>query len=280
MAVNKSNSRAVALVASDKELAALRNEFPIESSYQRILLPRLGLISQDVTEGRGKSLKVIAEAGIFYIDRQEDEENAETGKKDWNREELGTSVEAIILYQRKQLRFYDGEKYTSSPIYDSNDEVVPLFKDKAEVARGIPKELQARPEFQGTTAKGKPTSKLEENRILYVLYKGEIYQLNIRGTSMFAFFKYSREVTPNTVLTEFDSEPKENGATKWNQMTFKKVRVITSKEAKEVMERIQSLKEGILAEKAFYAGRDPNAKRDDETQEEYEGRLARAKDFD
>lgn len=271
-------STALAKVASEEQLMTLQQEFPSEPTFNRILLPRFGLVSQDVTEGKGKNMKVITEAGTLFFERQTEEIDEETGKKSWEREELGDTVEGIILYQRKQLRMYDEdtEQYTSSPVYDSEDEELPLFCDKKEVNRGTPKDLKA--EYQFTDDKGKTKSKLEDNRILYVLIEDEMYQLNLRGTSMFAFMSYARSVTPPTVITSFSSEAKEKGKIEWNQMSFEAVRTLTGKEADDVIERVQEIKQGIAAEKGFFAAQ--QGKRDDETQEEYEERMAQEKDFD
>lgn len=266
--------------ATDKELAALRNEFPTEATFNRVLLPRFGLVSQDKTEGKGKAMKVIAEAGTLFLERQGTEIDEATGKKEWEREELGTEAEGIILFQRRQLRMYDEdtEKYTSSPIYDSDEEIVPLFCDKKEVDRGMPKELKAKYEYKGKD--GKTKSALEDNKILYVLIGEEIFQLNLRGSSMYSFLTYARSVTPNTVLTRFSSEAREKGDIAWNMMTFESARGVTSKEAGVIMHHITDLKNGILAEKAFYAGKAPeSAKRDDESDEEYHARLQHEKDF-
>lgn len=253
-------TQAVATVADDAAMAALKNEYPTEATFNRILLPRLSLVSQDKTEEvrnavtKKKEIKVIREAGTFFTETPT-EELDEDGKKKWENEDLGENAEGIIIFQRKQLRFYDGEKYTSSPIYDRDDEVLPLFRDKEEVDRGTVKELQSRDIYQGKTAKGKPTTKLEANRILYVMRDGVIYQMSIRGTSMYAFQTYARKVTPNTVLTKFGSEPKENGSTKWSQMTFENLRLINKEEAKAALDAIKSLKDFITAEKGYYAGR-------------------------
>jgi hypothetical protein len=211
------------------------------------------MYSQDVTEGKGKSMKVIAEAGTFYLEKPT-EESDENGKKIWEKTEIGTDFEGIIVYQRKQLRHYnsDTEQYTSSPIYDTDDDVIPLFRDKKEVDKGTPKELKGREEYQGLSLKGKAISKLEDNRVLYVLYEGELYQMSLRGTSMFAFLTYARKNTPSAYVTQFCSEAHENGKVSWNQMTFHAVREINSAEVKTVLEKQKEIQEGIVMEKNFY----------------------------
>lgn len=249
-------------------LAELQESYPTEPTFNRVLLPRLSMASQDVTEevknaktGK-KEIKIIIEAGTFATEVPTDEED-EAGKKIWERNELGDEIEAIILFERKQLKYYDTSTklYTSSPVYDTDDQILPLFLDKNKVDRGTPIELQSREEYQGLSAKGKPISKLEINRILYVLYEGEIYQMNIRGTSMYAFMTYKKKRTPNMVLTRMNSEPKEAGTTKWNQMTFEQIRPIDAEEAQIVVTHLRDIKKGIEDEKAFFATKGDSTKK-------------------
>lgn len=251
---------------SEEKLALLRSEFPMESGFQRAVLPRIAFKAQDVTEevknaktGK-KEIKILIEAGTFTEERPGEDEDEDTGKKVWTKDELGDEFEGIIMFERKQLRYYDEgtETFTSSPIYDSEEEVVPLFCDKAEVERGTPAELKAKYPG-GKTRKGKPKSLLEDNRILYVLKDGangcEVFQLNLRGSSMYSYMEYKRTVRPAVpaVLTVFNSAAQDNGSVSWNQMTFEAVRNLSSSEVDEVIGHVQDLKEAIAAEKSFYA---------------------------
>lgn len=232
-------------------LEVLRNSYPVEKGANRIMLPRLTMASQDVTEGKGKAMKVVAEAGTFYIERPTDEED-ENGKKIWEKKELGSEIEGVILYQRKQLRMFNEttEEYTSSPVFDNEDEIVPLFCNRSEVGRGTPAELKEK--YQYTDKEGKVKSKLEENRILYVQYKGDYYQMNLRGSSMYSFLSYARKVIPPAVVTVFGSEPKEKGTIAWNQMTFEVKRNVTQAEAEEIVKKVDEIKSAIIAEKSQY----------------------------
>lgn len=226
---------------------------PKENSFQRLLLPRLGMFSQDQTEGKGKAMKVVSEAGTFYIERETEDVN-EHGKKVWVKEEIGPELEATIIYYRKQLSMYDSatEKYTNSPIYDTDTDIIPLFCDKKEVAKGTQAELKTL--FRFTDPKdGKVKSKLQDNKILYVLYDGDIYQLSVKGTSMFSFATYIRGAIPSTVLTTFSSEAKTQGVTNWNMMTFKTKRKLTEDELRTVINHQTDIKNGILAEKQYFA---------------------------
>lgn len=244
----------LANVVSEETMVALQESYPAEQGGQRIILPRLGMISQDVLEGKGKSTKVVTEAGTFYTEKPTDEEDKDTGKKVYKREELGSEIEGIILFQRKQLKMYDAktELYTSSPTYDKDDEILPIFCNKEEVGRGTPKELQAKYLFTDENT-GKERSKLEVNRILYVDIDGEIFQLNLRGTSMFAFLTYTRKVLPPSVVTEFSSEPKEKGKINWNQMTFTVKRKLSEKEAQEVLQKVSEIKRAVDVERAQFS---------------------------
>lgn len=249
-------SKELTTKASNEALEMLRQSYPLEQGFTRVLFPRIGLVSQDKTSGKGKLMKVVAEAGTFFTEHQTDELDEE-GKKIWEKSDIGTTFEGIILFQRKQLRFYDSatETYTSSPVYDTDEEVLPLFCNKQEVDRGTPVELKGRKIYKGKSAKGKDISKLEENRILYVLYNDEVSQLNLRGTSMYAFMTYARKNLPPSVLTEFGSEPKEHGSISWSQMTFKAVRALNAKEVEDVQEKIDEIKEGVAQEKGFFAAK-------------------------
>lgn len=245
------------MTAPSAELvAALAAQFPQDPGFTRVLHPRLTFISQDKTEGKGKNMKVIMEAGTFLEERETDELN-EAGKKIWSKTELGTEIEGTIIFQRKQLRFFDEatEEYTSSPIYDKDDEIVPLFCNKKEITRGTPADLKAK--YQYTDKEGKVKSRLEENRILYILINDELHQLNLRGSSMFSFMAYTRTTVCPTVVTHMSSEAMEKGSIEWNKMTFTPVRTLNSEEAGAVLGKIQEIVAGIAEEKAYFNAQAP-----------------------
>lgn len=249
--MSKKNT-ALATLPSEQALAELKSQFPAEQGFIRNLLPRLSMNSQDKFEGKGKAAKLVKEAGIFVIERQTEEEDEDTGRKIWSKDEIGDKVEGTIIYQRKQLRMYDEktEQYTSSPVYDSEDQVIPLFCNKVEVARGTPAELKALYEYE---EEGKKKSSLEDNRVLYFLKDEEVFQLSLRGSSMYSWMSYARSTLPPSVLTELFSEPMEKGQIKWSKMTFKTVRPLNADEAQGISLRIAEIKDGIDRERAFYA---------------------------
>lgn len=247
----------VVQVLTDEQAAALLDLFPVEQSFVRVQLPRFGMVSQDKFEGKGKAAKLVAEAGMFFTEHQTEDLDPNTGKKLWERTDLGTQVEGTIIFQRKQLRMYDevNNVYTSSPIYDSNDEMVSLFRDRQKIATDTPDKLKAM--YPGVSRTGKAKSELNEDRILYVILHDDaeqkIYQLNLHGTSMYSFIDYARKQPVPTLLTSFSSEPKENGSTNWNQMTFTQYRKLTPEEASVVIEKVNEIKAGIAAEKAYFS---------------------------
>lgn len=237
-----------------KELTqALASGFPQDLGFTRISLPRLAMISQDITEGKGKAMKVVQEAGTFLKEYQTEELDT-NGKKIWAEDELGSEIEGTIVYQRKQLKYYDAVSgdFTSSPIFDSAEDIVPLFCNKVEVARGTMAQLKAKYNYVDPKD-GKTKSHLEENKVLYVLYKGELYQMTLRGSSMYSCKTFLKGVpNPTIFLTKFSSETKENGKVTWNQMTFVNIRPLTNDEAAVVLEKQNEIKESILSEKAYF----------------------------
>lgn len=259
----KKPSTELATTVDNNTVALLGNLFPTEEGFTSVILPRLGMFSQDKFEKDPKTKKaeLVQEAGVFYIEKQDEEETQQEDgsmKRGFTKTELGSDpIDVTIMYTRKQLSYYDSasNSYTSSPLYDNDDEVVPLWCNKAEVDRGTPAELKAK--YPGVSRTGKAKSNLEDNKILYVLYEGEMYQLNLRGTSMYAFKKYAQSVRPNVpmVVTSLSSEHKESGDTEWNQMTFTKVRDITPEEANDVVERVTELRNAIEEQKGRFAER-------------------------
>ena len=109
---------AVTTKADTEQLEILKQSYPVEQGFNRIQLPRIGMMEQDKTEeGKGKAMKVVAEAGDLLYRSTDGRRNGRKGKKIWDKKEIGTSFEGTIVYKRKQLRFYDSanETYTSSP---------------------------------------------------------------------------------------------------------------------------------------------------------------------
>ena len=245
-------------LATTDQLAELRDLFPEERGGNAIILPRIGFVSQDKTEGRGKTLKVVTEAGTFLDEYETDEVSEETGKKVWAKDELGKEIEVTIVYKRRQLRWYDeaNEKYASTPVFDTDEEVMPLFYDGKEVARGTARELQAKYMTGKTNRRGTQVSDLEENTILYVLHNGTVKQMNLRGSSMWNFKAYARKTHVPVVLTRLASEERENGSVVWNPMTFTVARELNRDEVQTVLETVRDMKATIADIKSQYVSED------------------------
>lgn len=240
------------LAIIDQELLAeLDSLFPKEeATFQRITLPRIGFASQDVTEGKGKAMQVVTEAGTFFDEKQTDQVNPDTGKKIWSKEEIGATIDGVILYRRYQLSYYDevlGE-YASTPVYDSPEESIPLFKNKVQIAKGTPAELKAL--YQYVDPKdGKTKSNLKDTRVLYILRDEQLYQLNLHGSSMYSYLKYERLGNPAKVVTLFNSEACQNGSISWNMMTFQFIRPLDNAEIADVVSKVKEIRMWIMAEK-------------------------------
>lgn len=273
--------------ANEQALAELNDLFPREQNqFTRISLPRLSFVSQDVTEGKGKTLKVITEAGSF-IKETPTEEVDENGKKVWQKEDLGKSIQATILYYRYQLSMYDesSEAFFSTPVFDKNTEVLPLFSKGKKVAEGTPAELKKLYEFVDTKDK-KTKSKLRENRVLYVLYEGELYQMTLHGSSMYSFIDYKKNIVLPAVLSKISSTEEEKGSTQWNKASFE---TISKLDNEELSKNIQSIKEIITAIQAEKGTReDPTVTRysptvvqgADESDEHYSARKKAIESFE
>lgn len=251
---------------NEEQEAQLSAIFPKEEKvFEYVSLPTFGMESQDQTKetgkGRDKKIEIIASAGTFFIERPTDEvEVKEDGsRKIWEKiyiEEENPQI--IILYQRKRLYYFDEEKeeYTSSIIFDRDDEEIILFKNKKEVARGTVAELKNL--YPTTTAKGRASSLLKDERILYVLYKNELLQIKLHGTSMWEFVSYARKTVVPSVVTSLSSEFQEKGTISWNKMTFNVSRKIDADEYENVISKISEIKEEIGNYKNFFSSENEN----------------------
>jgi hypothetical protein len=227
---------------------------PKENTFIRKTFPRISFTSQDKTEGKGKSMTVVEEAGTFFIEKPTDETN-EQGKKIWSHDEIGKSFEGVIFFTRKKLSYYDqaAGKFISSSMYDQDTDEIVLWQDGKQLAKGTKAELQA--PYMFTKEDGKKSCKLAENKILYVYYNGEVYEFTIKGTSMFEYSAYYKQWNgePNKNLTLISSVEAENGATRWNKTTYTRVRQLTQEEWDITRGLAREMIEGIAEEKAYFA---------------------------
>lgn len=244
-------------VLSAEELSVLDNSYPVQEEENRLSLPKFGMLSKDITEesgaGKNKKITVIEAAGTFYTEIDLGETDEKTGKKVWTKEFIGEDAEVIIAFERKQLRKYDKglEKFISSNVYDNKEQVISLFLDKQVIKKGTPDFLQSC--YPALTAKGKPTSDLKEETILFVLYKGEPYQFTLSQSSKYEFKGYKKGLNPSTVLTLVKgSEDRTAGSNTYKATIFKNVRNITAEELELVQEFQGTLKEKVESDAAYF----------------------------
>lgn len=244
---------------TQEQLAVLDNAFPVMNESNRVSYPRLGMLSKDIISetGSGKSKKIVVEqsAGTFYTECDEGEVS-EQGKKIWTKTFIDAeTIDLNIIFARRQLRKYDSslEKFISSPIFDNADQIICLYLDKQVIKRGTQAQLQSM--YPALTQKGKPTSDLKEETILYVVYNGTTYQMNLSQSSKWSFKDYSKSVNPSTVVTTLGSSEETFGTNTYRKVTFTKGRSITSDEFELVNENQTTLKEVVANDaQLFLAG--------------------------
>ncbi len=249
-------------VATEQQMAILDNSYPIDQdSTPRFKVPRLGFLSKDLTEvtgtGKNKQIKVIQSAGTFFKEVETDELN-DKGKKVWSKDFFGDQepIEAIIFFHRKQLRMFDGvdKMFINSPIYDTADEIVPLYKGSSKIDEGTPKALQAK--YPDVTQKGKPTSKLKEEKIIYLLLleDNQVYQMNLSQSSKFEFSDYGRNNKVNRVVTIMEgSEEKTNGSNTFRNIMFSPKRTISKAEADLIVPAVTELNQYVASKNARFS---------------------------
>lgn len=241
---------------TEQQLAILNEAFPVAGETSRISLPRFGMLSKDITETVGtrktKKIKVIQSAGSFFTESDEGEVNDE-GKKVWTKKFIeGETVDVIITYHRRQLRMYDAslEKFYSTPVYDNATQVLPLYLDKQVVKRGTQAELQSM--FPTLTLKGKASSKLKEETILYIIYNGEQYQMNLSQSSKWTFKDYAKKVNPSTVVTTLGSIEDTFGDNIFSKVTFTNKCLIDGDQFELVSESQNTLKEVVESDNQLF----------------------------
>lgn len=253
---------------TEEQIQVLNESYPVEDENGGLRLPRLCMLSKDIVEetgtGKNKKIKVIEAAGTFFTEKDEGEVSEE-GKKVWTKTFLtDEEIDVIIVYHRKQLRKFDSslQKYISSPIFDNDDQVVPLYLDRQVIKRGTREQLQSL--YPALTQKGKPTSDLKEECILYVVYEGEFYQMNISQSSKWEFKTYKKGLNPSTVVTTLGTVEDTFGTNTYRKLTFTNKRMITPDEFDTVTEDQTKVKDLVNSDAKFYLG-NGNASNEDES---------------
>lgn len=242
---------------SKEQLVILNEQYPVAEESDKLLLPRLGMLSKDIVEesgtGKNKKIKVIESAGTFFTESDEGEVNEETGKKVWSKKFIdGETIDLTIVYHRRQLRKFDSSlnKFIQSPIFDNSEQVIPLYLDKQVIQRGTQAKLQSL--YPALTQKGKPTSDLKEECILYVIYGGTLYQMNISQSSKWEFKSYSKGLNPASVITTVGSLEDTFGKNTFRKMTFKTKRIIKTDEFDAINDGQVAIRESVASDQKFY----------------------------
>lgn len=267
-------SKKTELALTPEQLQLLNQAYPVNEEGDRLVLPRLGMLSKDIIEetgtGKNKKIKVIEAAGTFYTESDEGEVNEE-GKKVWTKKFIeGDTIDVQIVYHRYQLKRFDKslEKFFSTPIYDTADQVLPLYLDKQIIKRGTEAELKAL--YPKLTQKGKPSSDLNKLTILYVIYNGELHQMNLSVSSGWEFSSYKRKVNPSTVITTLSSIEETAGSNVYRKMMFNINRVINSEEFNLVTDNQALIKAQAEADSKFLLSAGEKTEEVVAAEEEYE----------
>lgn len=242
---------------TEEQLAVLNESFPVSTDESSGLkLPRLGMISKNVTEetgtGRNKKIVILQPAGSFFTESDEGEVDA-AGKKVWTRHYIEEpTIEGTIVFYRRQLRLFDAslKKYISTPIFDNENQVIPMYLDRKVIKRGTQEQLQSL--YPALTLKGIKTSDLKEEAILYVLYDGKLHQMNISQSSKWLFKAYKKSLNPSTVVTEFGSLEDEFGGNVFSKTTFASKGMIAPSSFDTVVEAQNTLKDQVESDEKFY----------------------------
>jgi hypothetical protein len=250
-------SKTKAVTITEEQIQELNAAYPISEESNRLLLPRFGCLSKDIVEesgtGKNKKITVVQAAGTFFTEKDEGEVDEETGKKVWTKTYLdGDTCDVQIVYHRRQLRKFDSslEKFISSPIFDNGEQVIPLYLDKQVIQRGTQAQLQKL--YPALTQKGKPTSDLREETILYVIYNGELHQMNLSQSSKWEFKAYSKSINPSTVVTELGSKEETFGKNTYRKVTFKSAGLINTEQFAVVKENQTIIKETVESDQKFF----------------------------
>jgi len=234
-------------------LDALRQAYPQDAAdnYEKTFIPQIRFRAKTVLDDDDK---VVYKAGTFLKVTRSEEKNSE-GKYDYTDTNLGQKITGDIVYARYRLSMYDAsaDTYVSTPIFDDKEnEVVKLFSGGVEIASGTMRELQALYKYEED---GKTKDRLKLQKVLYVMFDGELHEMAISGGNIYSYGGYVRDLKPlepTLVHTEFNSEKTEYGGNKYNQMTFTNVGELTEEEAVANVEVVRDLIESIKAEKAYY----------------------------
>lgn len=233
---------------------------PKENTFIRKTFPRISFTSQDKTEGKGKTMTVTEEAGTFFLEKPTDETD-DKNKKIWSHVEIGKSLEGVIFFTRKKLSYYDqpNNAFISSSYFDQDNDEIVLWSAGKQIGKGNKESLQKlyREEIKDPKdpTKKKIVNNLAENKVLYVWYKDEVYELTVKGTSMYSYSSYYKDCNgePNKNLTLMTPEDCENGSISWSKIIYKRVRQLSQSEWDITRTLAREMIEGIQEEKKYFS---------------------------
>ncbi len=248
---------------TSEELAVFESSFPVSDENNQLTLPRFGMRSKDLTEekgtGKNKKITVVQAAGTFYTEKDLGE-TIEVGegknkkvKKVWTKEYLkDEDVDVIICFFRKQLKKFDSSlnKWISSSVFDTKDQVISLFLDKQVIKKGTQDFLQSC--YPALSQKGKKTSDLKEFTILFIVHNGELHQMELSQSSKWAFKDYKKTLDPSKVMTTLGSVEDTFGTNTFRKTTFTNKRNVTQDEWDIVQEFQTLLKEKVESDASYF----------------------------
>lgn len=248
------SKKETSLALTEEELSILSESYPVIENEGRQTFPRMGVLADDLVEetgtGKNKKIIVLQPAGTFFTSKDLGETD-ETGKKIWTAEYLDETIDVVITFHRYQLKIYDKglKKYISSQIYDQPNQYLSLYLDKQVIKKGVEKDLQAL--YPERTTKGKMTTGLKKQIILYVVYNEEMYQFDTNQTSQWSFRDYQKTVEVPKVVTTMGSTGEMAGTTKFRKLNFKNLRPISRTEFNLVKDGQEMLKNQVEQDSRF-----------------------------
>lgn len=170
---------------------------------------------------------------------------------------IAMPAEFVVLKKRNALKAFTDASYFSTE-YDYASSIINLFKREngrtVHVDQGTPKQLRAMHPF------------LKWMQPCYVLYKGEVMKLDIKGASASAFIDYSKKLQSENlhsymVMTVVPSAGTgKKGAINYRFMQFES-RDLTEDEAVQTTEALKKLTSDLFEIDKFYA--EKNARKAD-----------------
>lgn len=173
---------------------------------------------------------------------------------DWQKKDLGESVDLLFLVQRYRMSCIDGDERYSSPEFDSPQESVKLFKSTGQ-GDDRKSELYSEGTFNELSGKfivkekDRTYSKLRLQFVLYALLGEEIVTWRCNVSATMGFRKFGRDYNPYGIITNITAQEVVKGSNKFYRPVFK------VKERFNDLEKILKLQKELR--QAFDATKEP-----------------------